>query len=143
MVDVEKLLAAIAEAERLAHEAAQVRSWWNRKPIGSAWEDAGGNVLDSNDAALWDDAGSDSHRMPDAASAFIAHNDPAAVLQRCAADRRLIERYQFHENRYRNRVEASHTNRACRIDVYFAVCVMIQHVAAGYGLSVDEEVHGG
>lgn len=72
-------------------------------------------------------------------AAHIAHHDPVAVLRRCAADRELIERFQYHEQRYRNRVEASHTNRACRIDVYFAVRVMIQRLAAGYGISTEEE----
>lgn len=137
MVDVEKLLAAITEAERLAHEAAQARSWWSRKPIGRTWDDGGGYVMDSNDASLWDDSGSTTHHMPEAASAFIARNDPAAVFRRCAAERKLIAAFQGAELAVAEANERNQENPAA-VGLWGGLHAGVVAIAAGYGIPAGE-----
>lgn len=75
--------------------------------------------------------------------AFLEDNDPVAVIDRCDADRRMVELFQYHETRYKNRSEASATNRLCRHSAYFAAKDLFTQVALGYRISVEEETTDG
>jgi hypothetical protein len=87
---VERLLATIDAKARRA-EAALRSTWtvaeWEKTMVVSngphmdGWVTYGGND------------GFDGGVVNAATAAFIADNDPQTVLRRCAADRRMIERY--------------------------------------------------
>lgn len=75
-----RLLAAIEETERLAHDAAKNE---DGDPPDYEW---------TTKVARLQDAGWDEREVC-RLDAHVAHNDPASVLRRCAADRRRLERH--------------------------------------------------
>lgn len=92
MVDAEKLLAAITETERIARDCA-----------GAPWVDDVPGMVHVDPAAVRENkqalgrlgyiAHTDNSPAGDVYRAHIARHDPAAVLRRCAADRRTVERH--------------------------------------------------
>lgn len=86
---VSRLIAAIEETERLATNC-EGREWGHRfgpAPDGEEPEHWVAGVPTSDTIAI---CGED-YTMARHHAAHIAHNDPTAVLRRCAADRRRLE----------------------------------------------------
>lgn len=82
-----RLLAAIDETERIARAAADGDSgdWF----VGDKW-----NVYRREDTTPLDDEATNALVVYDNVhdqSVHIVHNDPQAVLRRCAADRKILE----------------------------------------------------
>ena len=134
MVDVEKLLAAIAEAERRAlavPEHLRSESWTHPGP----WVLHGIESRSEDEVALVRLSG----RQGEAVAEHIASHDPAAVLRRCAADRKLVERFRHHRMHYETCHGAGRTDTPCAA-AYFAAAEMFELVASGYGISTKEEM---
>ncbi|MGX1632724.1 DUF6221 family protein [Streptomyces albidoflavus] len=89
--------AAITAREALARAAeAQDPSPWrdvtseSSGPLDRPWGVGSGWVVSANDEGLWDCEGSGTLCMTADTGRFVAINDPASVLRRCATDRQLI-----------------------------------------------------
>lgn len=89
--------AAITGREALARAAeAQDPAPWrdvtseSSGPLDRPWGVGSGWVVSANDEGLWDCEGSGTLCMTADTGRFVAANDPASVLRRCAADRQLL-----------------------------------------------------
>ena len=73
--------------------------------------------------------GADLHTAKAVADArHIAHNDPAAVLRRCAADRRIVETYL-----------AICEAPEIHADAFAAMTSVLKDLAEGYGVPLEQE----
>jgi len=144
-----RLLAAIEEVERLAHEAQDY--------IGdSPW--SVGRARGSGEPYVKGEVAAVCSLVDEASAAHIAHNDPAAVLRRCAADREEVELHHIvwrdigwlewddreHAEMYEELPVCGlcvpkHSSFPTRADVPEGPCQTIRLRARAYGLSVEEE----
>lgn len=93
--------AAISAREALARAAeAQDPSPWRditsegSGPLDRPWGVGSGWVISANDEGLWDCEGSGTLCMTADTGRFVAANNPASVLRRCAADRQLVAAFR-------------------------------------------------
>lgn len=100
-----RLLAAIDETGRLTNGS---EVWW-APPDNPGTVDTGGGGMTLN------------VHLPSYA-AHIAHHHPAAVLRRCAADRRIVERFRLAETEYHP-------------DAFMVMEETLRDLAAGYGIT--------
>lgn len=131
MVDVEKLLAAIAEAERKAlavPEHLRVENWTHPGP----WVMHGVNGYSVHEVALARMTG----RQGEALAEHIASNDPDAVLRRCEADRKLIELHS--QSAELGWLCALCGGEGQNLDCTYP-CDTLRLVAAGYGITEEEK----
>lgn len=124
---VSRLLAAIEQTERLAQDA-------TTRPGGHQWGIApvspykwGDDERDTEVIARGKPiVRCDYERGGYLIASHIVHHDPESVARRCAADREIVETCAFwlHEN-----------------DAGIDPCArsVLNHLARGYGLSVEEE----
>lgn len=114
---VSRLLAAIEEAERNAEKMAQIR-WFFTQARRS-----GQTVM----------------------AEYFTRNDPAAVLRRCAVDRKLLELHAqvpTHEGSTKTGCKLCLWEYSWGCDVQEGICDTVKIVAEGYGISVEEETTG-
>lgn len=125
---VSRLLAAIEETEQAARACG-----------GAPWVDDVPAMVHVDPVAIRDSkwslghlgyvASADNSPIGDAYRAHIVRNDPASVLRRCAADRRLLKRL----------VEVSNPQYLKHSPgVQVLVEFTLGQLAAGYGISVEE-----
>lgn len=108
---VSRVLEAIAEAERDALEVPETkRIWW-------------GQVVES--VVLDDDGWLIVRPVSSSYVQHVARHDPAAVLRRCAADRRAISMCQVSIENH-DRGSSGHV----------LALVVLTHIAEGYGLEI-------
>ena len=127
MVDVEKLLAAITEAERKALAVPEdLRT--------ERWSDPGPWVM--HGAGDGEEVAFARPPMPAAekVAAHIAHHDPAAVLRRCAAERKLIAMFQGAEDAVAEANERNEENPTA-VGLLAGLNAGLTAVASGYGVS--------
>lgn len=144
---VSRLLAAIEEAEQKAlavPEHLRADRWTHPGP----WVMHGGESRSEDEVALVRMTG----RQAEAIAEHIALNDPAAVLRRCAADKRVLERHNkpepmdpFQVRVWRFEVKCGHCSWTCYTDCEDMVkfpCPDLVDLADRYGISVEEETTG-
>ena len=80
-----------------------------------------------------------SGRQLRATGEFIAANDPAAVLRRCAADRKILELHCYAGGSYEPYAcdGCGHDDLGANVD-HCNDCGTLQALAAGYGITDDE-----
>lgn len=121
-----RLLAAIEETERIAH-AAGGEAWHRPDPIALP------SLIVGQDEHIV------SYDEEDAESPHIVRHDPAAVLRRCAADRRIVGAYS-------EAVTALHDaplHARPFVDAHLsALKVVLRELSDGYGLDVEENGRG-
>jgi hypothetical protein len=149
---VTRLLAAIEETERVA-QAATPGPWrynpnkhWH-KP-GTCWfEEAVFTGPAGKDAVCIAGTGETDHPEAMARAAHIAHNDPAAVLRRCNADRYIVESHPATAvfDPGSSEVPGFVCETCVQYDRYgFPMddssypCTTLRKLAEGYGLEVGE-----
>jgi hypothetical protein len=143
-----RLLAAIAETERIAREAGGDE--WHQGEIVVGYDDArdaeitapNGGVRTAGDETVVYDEGRPTAQQ----AAHIALQDPASTLRRCEADKRIVQRYQKAEQQYRDVLAV--LNQEARPDTmlrttfelhrthYEALRDDLVDLAEGYGLKV-------
>lgn len=117
-----RLLDAIGETERAALAAAQQRPWVQWMPLSDP------RRLVAGDGKWWDVRPS-IDTATDEIAEHISRHDPAAVLRRCAADRRMVKLWQvFHE--------AGNASA----EMQTAADEFLRHIAEGIGITDQEEV---
>jgi len=142
---VSRLLEAIEEAERLA-KACEGRQWTTRfgpAPDGEEPEHWVMGVPTCETVAI---CGED-YTMARHDAAHIAHNDPAAVLRRCITDRTIIHEHSAETVASLEPGSFGREFEVCRRCAAGGNCVVypcptVKHLAAAYGISVEEETTG-
>lgn len=125
---VSRLLAAIEKTERLAQAATP--GPWHVDDERYAEAIYGGETACVIGGGRWGGEASVFDSTEDAL--HIAHNDPAAVLRRCKADREIVD---LHGPTRRTGV-----CQCC--DWVSYPCHTLRALALGYGISVEEETTG-
>ncbi len=138
---VSRLLAAIEAKEQKAQKAIaakNVHCHVSSGPAGAEWTAYDGMVIGENEEPLWDCEGSDTLCMAPEVAEHVACNDPAAVLRRCAADRRLLARHKPLE------LSRETICEECSPGGFLVgwPCPTVQIFAEGLGISVEEETTG-
>lgn len=117
---VSRVLAAIEETETKADAAVG-------DDLGYVWTAHETRVDDADGATV-------TEGCSPGEAAHIAHHDPAAVLRRCQADKRVLKRHTpFLLTR--ERLECAHCAEA-------SPCADLRDLADQYGISVEEEMTG-
>jgi hypothetical protein len=121
-----RVLAAIDETERTAQAAVgSLTGSWSVEPFEPSRPEA-------VPASAWVDDGDEGIATVNGSfrAEHIAHNDPAAVLRRCAADRKIVHRYQ----KLASLPNKSYAQSSA-LDAYRSV---LYSLAEGYGITTEE-----
>ncbi|WP_027930682.1 DUF6221 family protein [Amycolatopsis thermoflava] len=120
----DRLIAAIDETEHIANAAAEkAREDYGDSRTGLHWIGIGGTL-----EAVDDPAGRASAEF-DKVGYHVAHHDPASVLRRCAADRKLLELHEPQGSR-------KYCGECGGTDYPVSwPCPTLQYLAEGYGIS--------
>ena len=129
-MDVEKLLAAIEETERIARETAEAGGLeWTHVPCDN--QQCSGHITSPRDRYLIACYPYEGGGMDKQLGEHIAHNDPAAVLRRCAADRNTVGMCEAAMRQF----ERGETDSSG----YTLAMMVLCHLHEAYGISVEEE----
>lgn len=133
---VSRVLAAIEQAERKAlavPEHLRRDRWTHPGP----WVMHGSESDSANEVAL---VMRSTGRQAEAIAEHIAHNDPAAVLRRCAVDKALVALHPQESTDRRWECELCGPEGQ-NIDCTYP-CDTLRLLARGYGIPVEEETTG-
>lgn len=148
---ISRLLTAIEEAEEDARDASTWGDDWSvADHVAPPWgEDTPDDVILAAGKPV---ATMNTEYGGCLAASHVARNDPAAVLRRCAADKRVLERHNkpepmdpFQVRVWRFEVKCGHCSWTCYTDCEDMVkfpCPDLVDLADRYGISVEEETAG-
>jgi hypothetical protein len=129
---------AITERENVARDACdggegRWHSGWCPEGELEEGETNGAGISDERDRTVVYDEG----RPSKAQSVHVALNDPASVLRRCAADRKLLNLHAGKMHSCPATDETGYLDEWTQFD-HSEVCPVVEHLAEGYGWAAGQ-----